>query len=55
MLHYAMFRYWSPCLNKPIWGPGCEDVVVWIYLAQGMALLGGVALLEEVCHYGSVL
>jgi hypothetical protein len=30
-------------------------VVVLIFLAQGGALLGGVALLEEVCHCGCKL
>ena len=29
-----------------------EVVAVWISLAQGMALIVGVALLEEVCHCG---
>jgi len=48
-LIYAMFRYdlnRLMCLNKPIkareW-----TVMICIYLAQGVALLGGVALLEE--------
>jgi hypothetical protein len=27
-----------------------SGVVVWICLAKGMALLGGLALLDEVCH-----
>ena len=34
---------------------GIYIVVVWICLAQGMALLGSVALLEEVCHRGARL
>jgi len=28
---------------------------VWMLETQGMALLGGMALLEEVCHYGGEL
>jgi hypothetical protein len=28
------------------------SVMVCIYLAQGVALLGGLALLEKVCHCG---
>ena len=46
--HYAMFRY-DPhriiCLNKPM-GVREWNVMVCIYLAQGVVLLGGVALLE---------
>ena len=64
IFHYVMFHY--PCrllfLNKPI-GSREWDVVVWIGLvpidscewiglSQGLALLGGVALLEEVSHCG---
>ena len=29
--------------------------MIWICLAQGMGLLGGVALLEQVCHCGHML
>jgi hypothetical protein len=38
-------RQWRKEHRKPL-------VVVWICLAQEVALLGGVALLEEVCHCG---
>lgn len=31
----------------------CTSVVVWLCLANGVALLGGVGLLEELCHCGS--
>jgi hypothetical protein len=37
------------CLNS-LWGPGVECDA--LSLAQGMALLGGVAILEWVCYYG---
>jgi len=53
ILHYAMFRYGlhRQYLNKPMkareW-----NVKVCICLAQGVALFGGVALLEWVCHCG---
>jgi hypothetical protein len=53
ILHYAIARYvpQNPmCLNKIIesreW-----NMVVWIYLTQGVALLGGMVLLEGVCHF----
>jgi hypothetical protein len=42
------------CLNKPMGGREW-NVVVGICLAQGVALLGGVALLEKVCHCGGGL
>ena len=42
------------CLNKSM-GAREWNVVVGICLAQGVALLGGVALLEEVCHCGGGL
>jgi hypothetical protein len=32
-----------------------SSVMVWIYLAQGMALLGCVTFLEKVCHCGGGL
>jgi len=34
----------------PTLEPVCVSMMVCIYLAQGVALLVGVALLEEVCH-----
>jgi len=52
--YYIMSRYLSRrlgYLNKPIEDRGW-NVVVWICLAQGVPLLVGVALLEEVCHSG---
>ena len=46
--YYAMSRY-DPhrliCLNKPM-GARKLYMMVYVYLAQGVALLGGVALLE---------
>ena len=48
ILHYAMFKYGPHrlmCLNKPM-GAREWNVMVCICLAQGVALLGGVALLE---------
>jgi hypothetical protein len=53
-VHYAMFRYCPhrlTCLDKPM-GSRELNVMVCICLAQGLALLGGVALMELVCHYG---
>jgi hypothetical protein len=48
ILHHGMFRY-DPhelmCLNKPM-GAKEWNMIVGICLAQGVALLGGVALLE---------
>jgi len=35
-------------------GDGSVDVLVWICSAQGVALLGSSALLEEVCCWGGV-
>ena len=48
ILHYAMFKYGPHrlmCLNKSM-GAREWNVMVCICLAQGVALLGGVALLE---------
>jgi hypothetical protein len=48
ILHYAMFRYGPHrfiYLDKPI-GAREWNMIVCIYLGQGVALLGGVALLE---------
>ena len=56
ILHYAMFKYGPHrlmCLNKRmgtrVWN------VIWICLAQEIALLGGVALLELVSLWGWAL
>ena len=48
ILHYAMFRYGPHrfiCLNKPM-GAREWNVMVCICLAQGVALLEGLVLLE---------
>jgi hypothetical protein len=53
ILHYAVFHRLM-YLNKPRRAREWNEVV-WICLAQGMTLLEGVALLEEVCYCGSGL
>ena len=48
ILHYAMFRYGPHrliCLNKPM-GAREWNVIACIFLGQGVAPFGGVALLE---------
>ena len=48
IMHYSMFRYGPHrlmYLNKPI-GAREWNVMACIFVAQGVALLGGVALLE---------
>jgi len=52
LFYYAMFRYGLHrlmCLNKPMEAREL-NVMVYICMAQGVALLEGVTLLEEVCH-----
>jgi hypothetical protein len=55
ILHYAMFKYAPPyrlmCLNSSM-GARKWNVMVYIFLYQGMAPFGGVALLEEMFHCG---
>jgi hypothetical protein len=48
LFYYAMFRYGAHrlmCLNKPM-GAREWNIMVSICLAQGVALFGGVTLLE---------
>jgi hypothetical protein len=48
-----MFRYGPPETQMFGQGYGGQGVECdGLYMAQGVALLGGVALLELVCHYG---
>jgi hypothetical protein len=57
MLHYAMAQYGFHrlmCVNK-LMGVSELNVVVWICLAQEVAVLGGMALLEEVLLWGWTL
>jgi hypothetical protein len=52
ILYYAMARYGTHrlmCLNKSM-GAREWNVVAWICMVQGVALLGGVALLLKICH-----